>query len=322
MTPAMDNIFYFILNMSLASSFVIVALLLIRLIKALPKRIIYPLWILAFFRLVFPFTLSTNWSLFNFTGNLVKRLITVETITQGMLPVPGPERWATMNMLGAAENYLPIEYKTEALRHSFTVASTVWGIVAFAALSAVCILYALTLAELRKAVHVKGNLYRSDILLSPMLTGVFRPKIILPPGLDPESPEGKMVLSHESIHRRRLDNLWRALAISIACIHWFNPLAWVMLKAFFTDMELSCDEAVVRKGRYGAEERKAYASALLRFAEDKRLLIPAAFGRSGVKVRIINVLNYKGLTVIGALASTAFLLAIVLVLVTNPVLRR
>ena len=94
-----------------------------------------------------------------------------------------------------------------------------------------------------------------------------------------------------------------------------------MLKAFFTDMELSCDEAVVRKGRYNAEERKAYASALLRFAEEKRFLISTAFGRSGVRVRIVNILNYKRLTVIGAVASAVFLLAVALVLITNPALR-
>lgn len=317
----MGNVFYFVLNMSLASGFVIAALLLIRLIKLLPRRIVYPLWIPAFFRLLFPFTLSADWSLFNFTGGLVKRLITVETVTRGTVPVPGTEKWVTMNMIGAAESYMPIEYKTESLRHIFTVGSTVWAIAAAAALLAACILYTLTLAELRKAVPVGGNLYRSDMLLSPVLMGLFRPKIILPPGLDPESPEGQMVLAHENIHRRRLDNLWRSLAIGAACVHWFNPLVWVMLKAFFIDMELSCDEAVVRKGRYGAEERKAYASALLRFAEDKRFLISTAFGRSGVRVRIVNVLNYKRLTVFGAVASTAFLLAVALVLMTNPALK-
>ena len=294
----MDNVFYFILNMSLASGFVIAALLLVRLIKPLPKRIVYPLWTLAFFRLLFPFTLSTDWSLFNFTGGLVKRLITVETITQGKIPVPGAEKWAAMNMIGAAERYMPIEYQTESLRHIFTVSANVWAFVAVGTLLAACILYMLTLTELRKAVPVKGNLYRSDMLLSPVLIGVFRPKIILPPGLDPESPEGKMVLAHENIHRQRLDNLWRMLAAGAACVHWFNPLVWVMLKAFFTDMELSCDEAVVRKGMYNAEERQAYASALLRFAEEKRFLISTAFGRSRVRVRIVNVLNYKRLTVV------------------------
>ncbi len=317
----MDNVFYFILNMSLASSFIIVALLFIRLIKPLPKRIVYPLWILAFLRLVFPFSMSSNWSLFNFTGRLVKRLITVETITQGVLPASGTIKWAAMNMLGTAERYMPIEYKTESLRQIFSVGSTVWAIAAAAALIAACILYILTLTELGKAVHLKDNLYCSDMLLSPVLTGVFRARIILPPGLDPASAGGRMTLAHENIHRQRLDNLWRSLAIIIACVHWFNPLIWLMLKAFLTDMELSCDEAVLRKGRYNTAARKAYAATLLRFAAANRFLISSAFGRSGVKVRVINVLNYKRLTIIGAVASGAFLLAVALVLMTNPALR-
>ncbi len=317
----LDDVFYFILNMSLAGSFVIAALLLIRMIRPLPRRFVYPLWALAFFRLVMPFTLPSGFSLFGLTGSLIRRLITVETVTRAVVPLPILRDSLMMNFIGAAESYGPIEYRTESLRRVFTVGAAVWAVVAAAALIAACILYALTHAELKKAVCVHDNLYRSDMLLSPVLVGVIHPRIILPPGLGPDSPEGKMVLAHENVHRQRLDNLWRVLAACIACIHWFNPLVWVMLKAFFTDMELSCDEAVFRKGGYGPDERRAYAGALLRFAEDRRFLISTAFGRSGVKVRIVNVLHYRRLTVIGAAASAIFLLAVTLVLVTNPSLR-
>ena len=311
-----DSVFYFILNMSIASCFVIAALMAIRLIKPLPRRVVYPLWGLAFFRLAMPFTLSTNWSLFNYTGGLVKKLITVETVTQG---AQGDRLLATANFVAAAERYSPVEYKTESLRQVFTTASVVWAIVAAALLLTAVILYALTRKELKQAVRIKGNLYRSDMLLSPTLMGVFRPRIILPATLDPDGEDGRMVLAHENVHKRRLDNLWRLLGIFVVCLHWFNPFAWVMLKAFFTDMEQSCDESVIRK--YGAEERKAYASTLLRFAEDKRVLVSTAFGRSGVKVRIVNVLNYKRLTAIGIAASTIFLLLVAAALLTNPRLR-
>ena len=316
-----DGIFYFVLNMSLAASFVIVALLLVRLIKPLPRRIIYPLWALAFFRLVFPFTLAANWSLFNLTGGLVKRLITIETITQGTIAVPAPANWAAMNFIGAVVNYVPIEYRSESLRSIFTVGSLIWLIVTIAAVLITLVLYALTRTELKKAVLIRDNVYHSDMLLSPVLMGIVHPKIILPTALDVDSTEGEMVLAHENVHRRRLDNLWRVIAILIACVHWFNPLVWVMLKAFFTDMEQSCDESVLRTGSYGHEERKAYARTLLQFADDKRIYISTAFGRSGIKVRIMNVLNYKRMTVIGAILSALFLLAVVLALITNPALR-
>ena len=315
----LDTVFYLILNMSIAACFVITALLLIRQIRPLPRRVVYPLWALAFFRLVMPFTVSTNWSLFNYTGGLVKRLVTVETITYGTVPIPGSDRLIMSNVIGAVEQYAPIEYKTESLRQIFSTASVVWAIIAAAMLMTAVILYALTRKELRKAVRIENNLYRSDMLLSPVLLGVFRPKIILPISLNTDSEECRMILAHESVHKQRLDNLWRLLGILVACLHWFNPFAWIMLKAYFTDMELSCDESAIKK--YNADERKAYASTLLRFAEDKRLLVSTAFGRSNVKVRVVNILNYKKLTLIGAVASSLLLLAVAVVLITNPQFR-
>ena len=311
----LHTVFYYTLNMSLTSCFVITPLLLVRLIRPLPKRIIYPLWTLAFLRLIVPFAPSASWSLFNFTGGLVKRLVTVESFNK----MPITADLAMMNSIGAAESYIPVTYKTESLRQIFMTGSVIWGIVTAALLLTSVILYALTHGELKKTVLLRNNLYSSDMLLSPVLAGIFRTKIILPSSLNPDSPEGQMVVAHESVHRRRLDNLWRVLAVGITCLHWFNPLVWVMLKTFFTDMELSCDEAVIKK--YGEAERKAYASALLHFAEDKRVLISSAFGRSGVKVRIVNVLNYKKLTTIGIIVSAIFLLAMAAALMTNPQLR-
>ena len=315
----LDTVFYFILNMSIASCVVIAALLILRRIRPLPRRVVYPMWALALFRLVVPFTLPTSWSLFNFTGDLVKRLITIETVTQGTPPITESARLWAMNMIGAAESYAPVEYKTESLRQIFTTASAVWAVIAAAMLLTAVVLYLLTKKELKRAVHIKDNLYRSDMLLSPVIAGVFRPRIILPATLDPDSAEGRMILDHERVHKRRLDNVWRLLGICVTCVHWFNPLAWIMLKSFFTDMELACDETVIKK--YGAEERKAYAGVLLRFAEDKRVLVASSFGRSGVKVRIVNVLNYKKLTLIGAVASALLLALVAAALITNPQLR-
>ncbi len=105
----LSAIFYFVLNMSIAACFVIAALLLIRLIRPIPRRVVYPLWSLAFLRLVLPFAVSTDWSLFNYTGGLVKRLVTLETVTKGHIPVPLAGDSAAMNFIGAAESYAPIE---------------------------------------------------------------------------------------------------------------------------------------------------------------------------------------------------------------------
>jgi beta-lactamase regulating signal transducer with metallopeptidase domain len=137
-------IFYIVLNMSIASCVVIAVLFLIRLIKPIPRRYIYPLWALAFFRLIMPFTLSSGLSLFNFTGGLVKRLVDIETITRGAVYLPASIDIVMMNAVGAVEGYDPIVYKAESLRRIFAVSSVVWVIAAAGALIAVCLLYSFT----------------------------------------------------------------------------------------------------------------------------------------------------------------------------------
>ena len=127
------------------------------------------------------------------------------------------------------------------------------------------------------------------------------------------------MLAHEDVHRRRKDNLWRLLAIGVVCVHWFNPLAWVMLRAFLADLESSCDEVVVRG--YSPADRKAYATTLLRFADDQRLLAATGFGTSKAKARIIGVLHYQRLTLIGAAAAALLVAAVAVALLTNPQVR-
>jgi len=316
-----DGIFYIVLNMSIAACFVIAVLLLVRLIRPLPRRFVYPLWALAFFRLVIPFSPAFGWSMFNFMGSLVKKLVPFEAFTGSKIHLPASTDMTVMNMVGAAESYRPVTYKTEYLKQIFAAGSVIWSVVAAALLLAFGIMYLLTYRELRNADHVRESIYSSEMVLSPVLAGVFRPRIILPDGVDPDSTAGKMILEHENVHRRRLDNLWRLLAAAVACIHWFNPLVWVMIDAFFRDMELSCDEAVLRRGKYDSDACRAYASTLLQFSGHKSFAASSSFARSGVRKRIINVLNYRKMTLISAAASAVFVLAIALALFTNPSLK-
>jgi len=314
----LGTIFYCVLNMSIAACIVIAVLLVVRRIKPLPKRVIYPLWALALIRLAIPFSPPTGWSLFNYAGTLVKRVVSLDAIaqiqTQAQTQPPG--NLVMMNFIGAAEQYAPVAYKTEALSRVFASASAIWAIVTISMLMTAIVLHALTRKELAKAASAGNNVYRTDMLLSPVVTGLIRPRIILPAALCEGSAEYRMILAHEHVHIRRRDNLWRGVGIAIACFHWFNPMSWIMLRAFFMDMELSCDEAVIRD--YAPEERKAYAGTLLRYAEDKRQLVSSAFGRSGVKLRITGVLNYRKLSIIGAAASSLLLLIIAIALLTNP----
>ena len=127
--------------------------------------------------------------------------------------------------------------------------------------------------------------------------GILRPAIYVPPGMDGALLDH--VEAHELVHKRRLDNLWRFVALLICCVHWFNPVVWRCLRLFFADMELSCDERVLRK--LAPKERKDYAMALLSVAEGRDLFV-SAFGGAGLRLRITRVLTYRRLTVGASLA--------------------
>lgn len=319
MADILNTAFYFVLNMSISAAVVIVLLLLIRRIRAIPRTFIYAFWSLAFLRLLLPFSVSSPFSLFNFTGGLIKKVVYMDTFVPALNspPVYSPSVHLTMaNSVGAAQSYAPVTYHTQVVRDFFALSSDIWLIGALVCLSTAAVLYVLTRAELKKAVRVEGNVYVSEMLTSPMLVGIFRPRIIVPAGLDIHSNVGRYVLAHENVHRKRLDNLWRVLAIAVVCMHWFDPFAWILLKCFFSDMELSCDEKVVKL--YDVARRKEYASALVSFADSKKFMLSTSFGRSTVKVRVMNVLNYKRLTTVGAIVSVLFLIAIAVLFITNP----
>ena len=151
--------------------------------------------------------------------------------------------------------------------------------------------YALLRRRLAEAVPLGENLYLCDRIASPFVMGLFSPNIYLPS----ETPEEErsFILAHERYHIRRVDPVWKALAYLALCIHWFNPLAWLAFCLAGKDMELSCDEAVL-KG-LGVEVRADYAQALLRLATHKRVFsgMPLAFGEGDTKGRIRNMARWK-----------------------------
>lgn len=175
-------------------------------------------------------------------------------------------------------------------------------------------LYAVTKRELRDARHLRDNIWQSDKMVSPAVYGVFRAKIVISSWVTEQ--ELPYILAHEQVHIRRRDNIWRIVAVITACIHWFNPLSWIFLKWFFTDMELACDSKAMQS--LGADNAKAYASALLVYSAGKSYFA-SAFGGTRTRVRIENILSYKKLTVLSSLAFGALFVAVAFVLITNAV---
>lgn len=289
--------------------------MLLRLNKKISGIGIYALWSLVFIRLVFPFAFSSEISLFNFAKGLIKEV--VDAPLQNVVLVRDRMELTAANCIGVVKDYYPVIYKNDFLERFFGFAAFAWVIVAAAAILTVAIIYNLTGSELRKAQHFKDNIYISDKVETPMVFGVFRPKIIIPSGIKKPSKELEYVLLHEQIHIKRHDNLLRLLGIITACIHWYNPLVWFFLKLFLRDMELTCDLKAIK--HFSKEERKDYARALVNLSSSDKVFVSTAFGKTNVRVRVLNVINYKRMSVLTIIVSIFFIAAVSAALITNPI---
>lgn len=318
-----SDIFYWVLNMSLHGGLVCLIVLALRKLPRLPRTFVYALWLLPALRLCLPVGLRGRWSLMALLTKLGTRQVSLPAQTpmpqepvlihapledaaadSGFFVMAAPpldeERGLYIaNSVGVAESYFPITYRSNVLTEVFETAALVWAIVGAACLLAALILYLSTWQELRHARRAEGY-WRSDRVTAPALYGIFRPRIILPEGIPATALPH--ILRHERVHARRRDNLWRCAAVLLCCIHWFNPLCWLCLKYFFTDMELACDAAVLRKME--PEARKDYARALLDAARPRSVFV-SAFGGAKIRLRVETVLSYRRLT---AAATAAFVL--------------
>jgi len=294
--------FYWLLNMSLAASAAGLAILLVRRIPGVPRFAVYSLWGIVLLRLVVPVSVAYRYSLMGLIASLTSP--TVVPVGEGSFT----------NMIQAANAYGPVHYRTPALTQVFAVASVVWLAGAVLAWTAMAATYLAASRQLRDAVRVDGNLYRSVRVDSPCVVGLLRPRIVVPEGMEGEALE--WALHHERIHLRRRDNVTRAVALAVCGLHWFNPLVWLFLKAFFQDMESACDAGVL-KGR-SEPERRAYARALLDCADSRRRLPVPAFGGGTVRRRIALLLAYRPYAFAALLGFSALWAAIAVALLANP----
>jgi len=283
----MDKLFLTILNMSLTGSFVITAVCLLRLLlKKAPKIIAYSLWAVAGFRLLFPFSIESVFSLIPFNA----RTIPTDIATQ---PVPRIESGiSTLN--NAVSGLLPSPSPYESvnpLQVWTTAGAYVWLAVAALMLIYGVVSYIFLKRRLKDAALVETDIYETPHIKSPFVLGVIKPRIYLPIGLSEN--EKCYILLHEKTHIRRHDHLIKIAGYFILCLHWFNPLVWVGFLLMNADMEMSCDERVLKE--MGADMKKDYSLSLLALATERISIggSPLAFGEGGIKARIKNVLNFK-----------------------------
>jgi beta-lactamase regulating signal transducer with metallopeptidase domain len=301
----LSYLFYWVLNISIIGSVSGLIVLLLRTIKKLPRSMVYLLWLIPFVRFLIPFGVAYQYSLLNLLSRFTTKTVTV------WQSVP---KLTMTNSVQAASSYFPIEYKTNLLESIFLIASIVWLIIAAAAILTAILLYHFTKSELKSAELIKDNIYKSDKITATAVYGIFHPKIIIPAAFADRNLD--YIVKHEQVHIKRKDNLFRVVAVVTACIHWFNPLVWILLKNFFVDMELACDAKVIKT--LNENQIKDYASAILAYTSGK-MFFASAFGGAKTKVRIENILSYKKLTLLSSFCLVTLISAIAIVLITNAV---
>ncbi len=298
----LSEVFYWVLNMSVLGTLTLLLILIIRSIKPIPRSIVFFAWIIPFIRFIIPFGLASEFSIINLLDGYLTKTV--------YLPATS---LSSSNSLQFAETYYPITYKNDIMDKFFYYASIVWVVFALLLILIFSFYYYCALKEVGNLPNRKENIYISEAAGTPYVVGIINPKIILPAFL--KSGEDFIII-HEKAHIDRRDNLWRVLAVVVCCLHWFNPFVWFFLKKFFADMELACDERVIRE--IGGENKNEYAKALIGYSEQKSLFL-SAFGGADTKSRVKKILSYKKLTVFSAVLSISIIIFTAVVLLTNAV---
>ena len=311
----MSELFLKIVNMSISASWVVVAVLALRFcLKKAPKWVNVLLWGIVAARMVFPFSIESVLSL----------IPSAETISPTVMMEQTPSVQTGVPALNHVINPVISSSFTPApgasanpLQIWIPILTGIWlfGIAALFLYSAVS--YWRLHRKVCEAVILRGNIYQSEKVCSPFVLGIIKPKIYLPYHMD--SREMDHVIAHEQTHIRRKDHWWKPLGFLLLTIHWFNPLMWLSYILLCRDIELACDEKVIRK--MSNEQRADYTQALVACSVDRRLITacPLAFGEIGVKERVKSVMNYKKPAFWIVLASVIVCAVIAVCFLTNPI---
>lgn len=311
----MSELFLKIVNMSISASWVVIAVLTLRFcLKKAPKWVNVLLWGIVAVRMVFPFSIESVLSL----------IPSAETISPSIMMEQSPSVQTGAPALNHVINPVISGSFTPApgasanpLQIWIPVLAGIWlfGIAALFLYSAVS--YWRLRRKVCEAVILRGNIYQSEKVCSPFVLGIIRPKIYLPYHMD--SREMDHVIAHEQTHIRRKDHWWKPLGFLLLTTHWFNPLMWLSYILLCRDIELACDEKVIRK--MSNEQRADYTQALVACSVDRRLITacPLAFGEIGVKERVKSVMNYKKPAFWIVLASVIVCAVIAVCFLTNPI---
>lgn len=287
----MSALFLQIVNMSISAGWVAIAVMWARFLlkkgKA-PKWISAALWSIVGVRLVCPFSFESGLSLLPSAKTLPNTIITSDTFTikSGISAVDN-----SVNDYLSSHYYEGVTVTNNLGLNVMTVLSVIWLVGIAVMLIYATVSYIRLRRKVSTAVLLHDNIYQSENVASPFILGIIKPKIYLPFNMSEQQSE--YVIAHEKTHIRRLDNLWKPIGTLLLTLHWFNPLMWLAYILLCRDIELGCDEKVIKELKN--EQRADYSQTLLNLSISHRIVsaCPLAFGEVGVKERVKSILNYK-----------------------------
>lgn len=310
----MDDVFLKLVNLSISASWLILAVLVLRVVlKKAPKWVMPLLWGVVALRLVCLFSIESALSLIPSAETIPSEIVT-ETREPVLYEQATLDIVTNPTLPSAAE--VPVGVSRQQAQVDFNIYSILW-LVGMAALLVHALVSAGKLKrKLATAILLRDNIYESEFVDSPFVFGVVKPNIYLPMHMDEGT--AAYVIAHEHAHLARRDHWWKVLGYLVLALHWFNPLVWVAYILFCRDIELACDEKVVR-GLDGAA-RADYSQALLSCAAPKRAVAacPLAFGEGNIKMRVKSALHYKKPAFWVAAAAVLAVVIVAVCFLTNP----
>lgn len=310
----MNELFLKIINMSISASWLVLAVLILRFVlKKAPKWINVLLWGIVAIRLICPFSFESTLSLIPSAETIPLNIgmDTTPTINSGISAINN-----AVNPIISQSNTPMAGASVNPLQITIGIYEYIWifGMIALALYTAIS--YWRLHRKVDTAVRYKDNIFQSENVSSPFVLGIIKPRIYLPFKINGQYLEH--VVAHEQAHIRRKDHWWKPIGFLLLTIHWFNPFMWLAYVLLCRDIELACDEKVIKE--LGNEQRGDYTQALVACSVNRRMIAacPLAFGEVSVKERVKSVMNYKKPAFWVIIISVIVCVGVAVCFLTNP----
>ena len=311
----MNELFLKIINMSISASWLVLVVLILRFVlKKAPKWVNILLWGIVAIRLICPFSFESALSLIPSAETFPEKVISGPSfdVQTGITPVDN-----RINDYLGDRYFEGVTVPANNGNNIMTILTIVWTIGILLLVAYTVISYWRLRRKVDTAVRYKDNIFQSENVKSPFVLGVIKPRIYLPFNMNGQDLEH--VVAHEQAHIHRKDHWWKPFGFLLLTIHWFNPLVWLAYVLLCRDIELACDEKVIKE--LGNEQRADYTQALVACSVNRRMIAacPLAFGEVGVKDRVKSVMNYKKPAFWGVVLAVIVCVFVAVCFLTNPV---